>query len=154
MAWRDAASACDRAGLRWHQHHLWRLGASSSGNTAPAEAAEALRTAHRYARDQGADPLLYRVEETAALARISLAERLPPIPHRAPQAAFAQLTNREIEVLSYLVANRTNAEIAKELFISEKTVSVHVSNLLRKTGTGSRREVAALARRTGWGVGG
>ena len=54
-------------------------------------------------------------------------------------------------MLAHLVANRTNAEIAEALFISEKTVSVHVSNLLRKTDTGSRREVAALARRVGWG---
>ena len=53
-------------------------------------------------------------------------------------------------MLAQLVANRTNAEIAASLFISKKTVSVHVSNLLRKTETGSRREVAALARRLGW----
>ena len=59
-------------------------------------------------------------------------------------AAFTGLTARENEVLAHLVANRTNAEIAEALFISEKTVSVHVSNLLRKTDTGSRREVAAL----------
>ena len=69
-------------------------------------------------------------------------------------AAFTGLTAREKEVLAHLVANRTNAEIAEALFISEKTVSVHVSNLLRKTDTGSRREVAALARRVGWGNGG
>ena len=67
-------------------------------------------------------------------------------------AAFTGLTARETEVLAHLVANRTNAEIAEALFISEKTVSVHVSNLLRKTDTGSRREVAALARRW-WTVG-
>jgi DNA-binding CsgD family transcriptional regulator len=48
------------------------------------------------------------------------------------------------------VANRTYAEIAGALFISEKTVSVHVSNLLRKTQTSSRREVSALARRVGF----
>jgi DNA-binding CsgD family transcriptional regulator len=66
-------------------------------------------------------------------------------------AAFIGLTAREVEVLAHLVANRTNAEIAHTLFISERTVSVHVSNLLRKTATGSRREVAALARRVGWG---
>ena len=72
-------------------------------------------------------------------------------PSEAVPAAFTALTARETEVLAHLVANRTNAEIAEALFISEKTVSVHVSNLLRKTATGSRREVAALARRTGVG---
>ena len=69
-------------------------------------------------------------------------------------AAFAGLTPRETEVLAHLVANRTYAEIARALSISEKTVSVHVSNLLRKTETRSRREIAALARSVGWGTGG
>ena len=55
---------------------------------------------------------------------------------------------REREVLSHIVAGRTYAETAEALFISEKTVSVHVSNLLRKTGTRSRVEVADLVRRT------
>ena len=57
-------------------------------------------------------------------------------------------------MLRHLVAGRTYAEIARALFISEKTVSVHVSNLLRKTGTSSRIEVADLARRVGPGQAG
>ncbi len=152
-AWRVAASACEHAGLHWDQHvALWRLAAELvRDRKSSTDAAEALRTTHRYARQQGADPLLQSVEEAAASARISLTE-LPALPRRdARPAAFAHLTDRETEVLSYLVVNRTNAEIADALFISEKTVSVHVSNLLRKTDTGSRREVAALARRVGWG---
>ena len=104
-------------------------------------------------RAEGAVPLRAMAEELAETARISLAApRLPPAD--VVPAAFAGLTARETEVLAHLVANRTNAEIATALFISEKTVSVHVSNLLRKTDTGSRREVAALARRVGWGMGG
>ncbi|HLL63502.1 MAG TPA: LuxR C-terminal-related transcriptional regulator, partial [Propionibacteriaceae bacterium] len=43
----------------------------------------------------------------------------------------------------------TYAEIARELVVSEETVSVHVSNLLRKTGTANRVELAGRARRTG-----
>jgi DNA-binding NarL/FixJ family response regulator len=50
-------------------------------------------------------------------------------------------------VLAHIVAGRTYAEIARELVISEKTVSVHVSNLLHKTGTANRVELAQLARR-------
>jgi DNA-binding CsgD family transcriptional regulator len=92
------------------------------------------------------------VEELAAMARISLTSPKVPTAATVP-AAFTGLTARENEVLAHLVANRTNAEIAETLFISEKTVSVHVSNLLRKTDTRSRREVAALARRVGWGNG-
>ncbi len=64
-------------------------------------------------------------------------------------AVFAGLTHREDEVLRHLVAGRTYAEIARELFITEKTVSVQVSNLLRKTGTSSRIEAVDLFRRLG-----
>jgi len=53
-------------------------------------------------------------------------------------------------VLSHLVAGRTNAEIARDLFISDKTVSVHVTNVLRKTGTPNRIEAASLALRLGF----
>ena len=76
----------------------------------------------------------------------------------APTGARArtqgELTAREQEVLGLVALGMSNAKIAQTLFISEKTVSVHVSNILRKTETGSRREVAALARRVGWGTGG
>ncbi len=152
--WRQAASACARAGLRWDQHQaLWRMGAELVGRYGRStEASQALRAAHRYALEQGVDPLRHRVEETAALVHMTLGEPTEPSQRDPRPAAFAQLTEREAEVLSHLVANRTNAEIAEELFISTKTVSVHVSNLARKTSTGSRREVAALAIRLGWGT--
>jgi DNA-binding NarL/FixJ family response regulator len=65
----------------------------------------------------------------------------------ADRPVLAGLTDREREVLAFLVAGRSNGEIAKELFISDKTVSVHVSNILRKTGTTSRVAAAALAER-------
>jgi DNA-binding NarL/FixJ family response regulator len=48
-----------------------------------------------------------------------------------------------------MVAGRTNAEIARDLFISDKTVSVHVTNVLRKTSTANRIEAASVARRLG-----
>jgi len=110
---------------------------------------ELLRAVHSYAIEQGAVPLQRRVEDLAGLARVSLREPRSPTSTPTP-VALAGLTPREAEVLSHLVADRTYAEIASALYISEKTVSVHVSNLLRKTETRSRREVAALARRLGW----
>ena len=64
-------------------------------------------------------------------------------------SVLATLTTREREVLSHLVAGRTNLEIARDLFISDKTVSVHVTNVLRKTGTPNRVEAASLALRLG-----
>ena len=57
------------------------------------------------------------------------------------------MTRREREVLAYVVAGRTYSEIARALVISEKTVSSHVSNLLRKTGTSNRMDLSRLATR-------
>jgi DNA-binding CsgD family transcriptional regulator/tetratricopeptide (TPR) repeat protein len=153
--WRDAVAACAAAGSEWErQLATWRLAAAlvASGHPA-AEAGGLLRSVHHFAGEQGALPLARRVEDLARIARISLAEPRRPAPDStAPSApaAFAGLTAREAEILGHLVADRTYSEIAAALFISEKTVSVHVSNLLRKTGCTSRREVAALAARLGW----
>jgi predicted ATPase/DNA-binding CsgD family transcriptional regulator len=55
------------------------------------------------------------------------------------------LTGRELEVLRLVAAGRSNREIAAELFISPKTASVHVSNILGKLGAASRGEAAAKA---------
>lgn len=59
------------------------------------------------------------------------------------------LTPREREILTLVADGRSNGEIGKRLFISAKTVSVHVSNVMAKLGASSRTEAAALARRTG-----
>jgi DNA-binding NarL/FixJ family response regulator len=61
--------------------------------------------------------------------------------------ALPGLTAREREILGYLVAGSTYAEIANTLVISEKTVSSHVANLLQKTHTSSGVELARLAHR-------
>jgi DNA-binding NarL/FixJ family response regulator len=55
------------------------------------------------------------------------------------------LTERELEVLRLVAEGRSNREIAGELFISPKTASVHVSNILGKLGVASRGEAAAKA---------
>jgi DNA-binding NarL/FixJ family response regulator len=63
---------------------------------------------------------------------------------------FPDLTAREREVLALIADGRTNRKIAQELFITEKTASVHVSNILGKLGATNRGEAAALAHRAGF----
>ena len=79
-------------------------------------------------------------------ARIPLAQIARAIPE--PGSLIGSLTPRERTILEYIVAGRTYGEIARELFISDKTVSTHVSSLLRKTGARNRVELAMLASRS------
>ena len=55
------------------------------------------------------------------------------------------LTDRERDVLALLAAGKSNPEIARTLFISAKTASVHVSNIMAKLGVRRRGEAAAVA---------
>jgi DNA-binding CsgD family transcriptional regulator len=66
------------------------------------------------------------------------------LPEAAPGPAFG-LSNREREVLSLIVLGRTNREIGERLFISQKTVGVHVGNILSKLGVSGRVEAAMVA---------
>jgi DNA-binding CsgD family transcriptional regulator len=77
-----------------------------------------------------------------ALVREPLPEHVRAIPQ---VAVHADLTAREIEVLSCLAAGMSNKQVARSLGISIRTVTVHVSNLLRKTRSSSRTEAALWA---------
>ena len=68
---------------------------------------------------------------------------------RDPSRARPALTAREREILAHVAEGRSNGEIGKLLFISTKTVSVHVSNILGKLDAASRTEAAAIAHRDG-----
>ncbi|MEO7449133.1 MAG: LuxR C-terminal-related transcriptional regulator, partial [Humibacillus sp.] len=81
--------------------------------------------------------------QAAALARH---HRVPLRQGAAGAGPRARLTERESEVLDQIESGATNREIAARLFISEKTVSIHVSHVLRKLGVKNRGEAAALAR--------
>jgi DNA-binding NarL/FixJ family response regulator len=60
------------------------------------------------------------------------------------------LTARELEVLRLVAAGKTNKAIAKELFLSEKTVDRHVSNIFTKVNVPTRAAATAFAYRTSW----
>ena len=107
-----------------------------------AAAAESLAEAVTVAEALGAEPLATAARELASRARLTL----PAAPAPAPRSALG-LTAREAEIFAMLGKGLTNAQIAEELFISTKTASVHVSNILRKLGVRSRIQAAALANR-------
>ena len=64
---------------------------------------------------------------------------------RAPHRPAGSLSEREAQVLRLLAAGKTNRNIGEALFISEKTVARHVSNIFDKLGVSSRTEAAAWA---------
>ncbi|MDV9192880.1 LuxR C-terminal-related transcriptional regulator, partial [Streptomyces sp. SR27] len=87
------------------------------------------------------------VELLAARARLSLTPEKRSAVAADPGEDGFGLTPREQGVLRLVAAGRTNRQIAEELFISPKTASVHVSNILAKLGVAGRGEAAALAHR-------
>jgi DNA-binding CsgD family transcriptional regulator len=142
---------------------------------ARSQAEAALGQAHGTARELGAAPLLALIDGLARRARIPLDAGVSastpdgdvgplttaaegtgadapsgaaPSPPPPPFAALG-LSARESEVLSLVAAGRTNGQIARELFISPKTASVHVTHILDKLGVSSRIEAAMLAARAG-----
>ncbi|MGY5883766.1 helix-turn-helix transcriptional regulator [Modestobacter lacusdianchii] len=100
-------------------------------------AAEELRAAHEVAVRLGAVPLRTTVEALARRGRLELPGVLT--------ATTTVFTPREAEVLALVAQGRTNRQVGAELFISEKTASVHVSNILAKLGAASRAEAVAIA---------
>jgi DNA-binding NarL/FixJ family response regulator len=72
-------------------------------------------------------------------------------PTADPNAAFPQLTERELEVLELLADRLTNAEIAAKLFLSQKTIRNYVSGILAKLQVADRAEARLIARAAGLG---
>ncbi len=101
-----------------------------------AGAREVADLARASAHRLGARPLLQELQAIGSA------------PGRAERRSDA-LTARETEILALVAEGRSNGEIAKQLFISVKTVSVHVSNILGKLNAAGRTEAAAIARRRG-----
>jgi DNA-binding NarL/FixJ family response regulator len=113
------------------------LEAGASGylvkDAAPEELALAIRAAHRG-----------EVHLDAAVAR-----RLMDSLGRPAPDPFAELSERELEILRLVGEGRANKEIARVLVISERTARTHVSHVLRKLGLSSRTQAALLAVREG-----
>jgi DNA-binding NarL/FixJ family response regulator len=71
--------------------------------------------------------------------------RLDELSRRADATAAGGLTAREVQVLRLVAAGKTNRAIAGDLFLSEKTVARHVSNIFTKLGLSSRSAATAYA---------
>lgn len=125
--------------------------ASSPGDDARGRATELLRLAGAVADHLRARPLTESIALLAQRARLTLTHP-PGAPERpaltlADPAEALGLTSRERDVLRLVAVGRSNRRIAEELFISPKTVSVHVANILAKLNVSGRGEAAALAHR-------
>ena len=73
----------------------------------------------------------------------------PAAPESAAEPGPAGLTARELEVLALVARGLTNRDVGQALFVTEKTASAHVSNILSKLSVRSRVEAAAAAHRLG-----
>ena len=151
-AWSAAARAWQAAAEPYPlAYSLLRLAEAAAAAGDRQEAGRGLRQAYALAHRVGAAPI---AQEAAALARrnrLNLDEPAADTVRPAPEDPLARfgLTEREREILVLLAAGRSNPQIAETLFISPKTASVHVSNILAKLGVASRVEAAAVAHRLG-----
>lgn len=137
QAWVGAVQAFERFG---HVLELARsrarLAAALRATGEPAEAEVQVGLARSTAQALRAQPVL---------------RELRPLGHAPPHRPDhePQLTAREQEVLALVAQGRSNREIAQVLYISAKTASVHVSNILSKLQARGRTEAVAVARRRG-----
>jgi DNA-binding NarL/FixJ family response regulator len=150
--WLAAAAAWDAMGrpypaavARWR--HAEALVAAGDREGAAAVASAAMETAERL----GAAWLAGELDSLAARARLRLA-----LPDGEAAAAGDDesddpfgLTPRERQVLALVAAGATNREIGRQLYMAEKTASVHVSRILAKLDVRSRTEAAGVAHRLG-----
>jgi DNA-binding CsgD family transcriptional regulator len=149
--WRDAQEAWQALGDPLEAAYAgWRCAEAllvSDGDR--ASAAVLLREAFSVATDLGSKPLIDELRRLARRIRLGLgpqADRGEPV---SGDLERFELTARELEVFALLGEGMTNREIAAELFISEKTASVHVSRILAKLSVPNRAAAAAAAQRLG-----
>mgnify|MGYP004487845213 CR=1 FL=1 len=153
-AWRRAAECWERLEQRYAAAYVrFRQAEALLGVRAPrAQIQPVLLAAHQTTVALGAGPLRREIELLANRGRLRLQE--PAAKASAPTsspspAESVGLTRREAEVLALVAAGRTNRQIGGELFITEKTASLHVSRILAKLGVAGRGEAAAVAHRLG-----
>jgi DNA-binding NarL/FixJ family response regulator len=111
------------------------------------EAVEQLIAAHRTARRLGAKPTVERITKSLSALGEQAERRLGP--RALGKAINANLTRREIEVVRLVATGHTSREIARELFLSPRTVESHVASILLKLDCRSRADAARRASELG-----
>ncbi|WP_320782494.1 helix-turn-helix transcriptional regulator [Streptomyces sp. CRN 30] len=153
QAWGEAVTAFEAVERPYElarvRHRLAEALLTAGGEDERHRATELLRLARAAADHLGARPLTGAVELLAQRARLPLGRADGPAAAPADPADRLGLTSRERDVLRLVADGRTNRQIAEELFISPKTASVHVSNILAKLDVSGRGEAAAVAHRLG-----
>ncbi|TDB83596.1 helix-turn-helix transcriptional regulator, partial [Micromonospora fluostatini] len=113
-------------------------------------AAKLLRQAYEVTQGLGAVPMTDEIRALAGRARIDLQDRTAEPPGRPGTVAeptsdeLAMLTAREREVLAAVAEGLTNKEIGQRLFISERTIGVHVSHIFDKLQVRTRVQASAI----------
>ena len=146
-SWAPVAAAWDELGQPFQAAYARLRAAEAAVADGQREAAgELLGAAATSARHLSAQPLLAEIHWLARHASLRLAGAVDATEEGSDLQRLG-LTDREVEVLRHLADGRSNKQIGERLFISTKTVSVHVSNILAKLGVASRGEAAATAHR-------
>jgi DNA-binding CsgD family transcriptional regulator/tetratricopeptide (TPR) repeat protein len=148
-AWAEAAARWTDLGDRLATATALLREAEAAAAAGSADrAATSLRRAHAIASELGAAPLVVEIDAVSRRTRVSI-DAPTRVALDGSSVDRLGLTAREAEVLMLVAAGRTNRQIGEELFVSDKTASVHVSNILRKLGVNSRVDAAAVAQRLG-----
>ncbi|HUC31985.1 MAG TPA: response regulator transcription factor, partial [Ilumatobacteraceae bacterium] len=137
------------ARARWRAAEAHLVGTGGRTVAAHELAAEQAEQALTICRAIGAVRLAERIERLQQDAHLVTAGPASPVSAPPAQVDSFGLTSREREILTLVAAGLSNGEIGSRLFISTKTASVHVSNILRKLGVSNRVEAAIAAQRHG-----
>ena len=145
--WRAVAGAWQTAGQPYREGYARMREAEAAARAGRRDqAARALAAGLALAGELPSAPLLRLGGELARRARLTV----PGAPGQPGSgAARFDLTAREAEVLALLTQGDSNRQIARALFISERTVAVHVSRILDKLGARNRTEAATVGARLG-----
>jgi DNA-binding CsgD family transcriptional regulator len=143
-AWDDLGAPYESAYARGRLADVLLKGPERQAASTRAEARSLLTAARGAAAEMGADPLLAQIDALARRAHLSLVAERPGAAAMSRVDDFG-LTDREVEVLRLVADGFSNGQIGQALFISRKTASVHVSNILRKLDVSSRLEAATMS---------